>query len=78
MNSLQKLIDFLDKLEESKIYYRLNKIRDSILVEISVPGERWEVEFFADGHTETEIFRSNGEIHDDSVIKKLFNEFSDN
>lgn len=45
---MRKLIDFLEKLEEKKIYYRLNIIRDSIMVEIAVPGQRWEVEFFAD------------------------------
>ena len=48
MNTLNKLIDFLDKLEDRRIYYRLNKIRDGILVEVSVPGQRWEIEFLAD------------------------------
>jgi len=28
------------------------------MVEIAVPGERWEVEFFEDGTVETEIFRA--------------------
>jgi len=46
---MKQLIEFLEALEEKKIYFRLNKIRDSILVEIAVPGERWEVEFFEDG-----------------------------
>lgn len=27
---------FLNELENRKIYYRLNKIRDSILIEISI------------------------------------------
>ena len=62
---MNKLISFLDKLEENKIYYRLNKIRDSILVEIAVPGERWEVEFFGDEHIEIEKFISNGDIYKD-------------
>ena len=28
------------------------------MVLVAVPGERWEVEFFADGEIEVEIFRS--------------------
>jgi hypothetical protein len=74
---MESLIHFLDELEERKIYYRLNKIRDSILVEIAVPGERWEVEFFANGEIEVEKFLSNGEILGKSELKTLFEKFSD-
>jgi len=74
---MESLIHFLDELEERKIYYRLNKIRDSILVEIAVPGERWEVEFFANGEIEVEKFLSNGEILGKSELKTLSEKFSD-
>jgi hypothetical protein len=74
---LDKLIDFLGELETRNIYYKLNKIRDSILVEIAVPGERWEVEFFANGNIEIEKFLSNGEIYNDSEIENLYRLFSD-
>jgi len=37
---MKKLIEFLNALEESGIYYKLNKVRDAIMVEIAVPGER--------------------------------------
>ena len=77
MDKLNKLIDFLEKLEEVKLYYRLNKIRDSILVEIAVPGERWEVEFMADGDIVIEKFLSNGDIFDEKEITILFDKFSD-
>ena len=40
---MRNLLSFLESLEANKIYYRLNKIRDSILVEIAVPGQRWEI-----------------------------------
>lgn len=50
MVGLKELIDFLNQLEDRKIYYRLNKIRtESIMVEVAVPGQRWEVEFMDDG-----------------------------
>ena len=73
---MNKLLDFLDTLEEKNIYYRLNKVRDAIMVEIAVPGERWEVEFFADGHIETEKFISGAVITDESVLEKLISENS--
>ncbi len=46
MDTLKGLINFLNELEEKNIYYRLNKTRDgSIMVEVAVPGQRWEIEF---------------------------------
>lgn len=74
---MRDLIDFLDKLEKNKIYYRLNKVRDGIMVEIAVPGERWEVEFFADGDVQIEKFLSDGKIFNISEIDILFENFSD-
>jgi hypothetical protein len=77
MNTLKNLIEFLNKLEERKIYYRLNKIRDSILVEVTVPGQKWEVEFMADGTIEIEKFISDGKIENESELEVLFRDFSD-
>ena len=77
MDTLNKLIKFLNKLEDSKIYYTLSKIRDSILVSVAVPGERWEIEFMGNGEVECEKFIGNGEIHDAYIIDELFKRFSD-
>lgn len=77
MDKLNQVIDFLERLDSVKIYYRLNKIRDSILVEIAVPGERWEVEFMADGEIVIEKFISNGTIFEQTEIDILFRDFSD-
>ena len=58
-NSLQKLLNFLDDLKQYKIYHRLECNRqEALMVQVAIPGERWEVEFFADGTVEVEIFRS--------------------
>lgn len=77
-NELERLLRFLDRLHQSKIHYRLAHIRDSIMVEIAVPGERWEVEFFADGHLEMERFRSDGTIeNDDELLEQLIAEHAD-
>jgi hypothetical protein len=41
---------------------------------VVVAGERWEVEFFADGHVEVEIFRSTDEAvrEGHELLEKLF------
>ena len=69
---MEHLLDFLNKLEDNHIYYRLNKVRDAILVEIAVPGARWEVEFFPDGSIEVEKFITTGVIEDASALDVLF------
>jgi hypothetical protein len=73
---MKELFDFLDQLESRKIYFTLSRIRDSVLVEVSVPGERWEVEFFADGSVQVEKFKSEGIIYDGSELNVLFAEHS--
>lgn len=74
---MEKVIQFLTELEKRKIYYRLNKIRESILVEVAVPGQRWEIEFFCDNHIEIEKFISDGIIYNQNEIDLLFSQFSD-
>lgn len=74
---MKKLYDFLNKLEQNSIYYKLDKIREeSIMVEVAVPGERWEVEFISDDSIEIEKFKSNGEIFNEDELKVLFSIFS--
>ena len=72
MNAMQKLVHFLQQLEAHHIWYRLEHIRESVLVLISIPGERWEVEFFPDGQVEVEKFTSKGEIENETALDKLW------
>lgn len=75
---LKELIHFLNKLEDKNIFYRLNKVRnEAIMVEISVPGQRWEVEFMEDGTVEIEKFISDGDFYDFKEIETLFKDFGD-
>lgn len=75
---MDKFIGFLERLEKYKIFYKLDKIReDYIMVEIVVPGERWEVEFSADGDIVVERFGSIGDVEGEEAIKYLFDNFSD-
>jgi hypothetical protein len=76
--SLGKLLAFLDRLEELNFSYRLNHVRDSIMVEIVVPSERWEVEFFDNGEIEIERFVSTGvQSIEDESLSQLITEWSD-
>ena len=77
VNAFQKLLDFLVRLDNAKIYYSLARIREeTIAVEVAVPGERWEVEFFADGQVEIEVFSSVGaggiQSGDEALLDRLF------
>ncbi|SMQ77832.1 hypothetical protein SAMN05444673_3094 [Bacillus sp. OV166] len=75
---IKELINFLNKLEESNIFYKLNKVRDeAIMVEITVPGQHCEVEFMNDGTVKIEKFISDGDFYDVKEIEILSNDFSD-
>lgn len=70
---LSKLTKFLDRLDGEDIHYTLTSIReDAVLVGVTVPGQRWEIEFMADGDIEVEVFKSDGEVEDFSIIEELF------
>jgi len=73
MNSLEKLLRFLDRLEEHQIYFQLARYRsEAVMVRVDVPGERWEVEFFADGHVEVEVFYSKTGVEGEEALDRLF------
>jgi len=68
-----RMIVFLNRLDEANIRYTMRHSRDdAVMVNINVPGERWEVEYLADGDIEVEVFRSNGDIREESAVEELF------
>jgi hypothetical protein len=78
MAKLSTLTGFLDRLDGSDIHYTLTSIREgSVLVNVTVPGERWEVEFMEDGEIEIEVFKGDGEVYDFSIIEDLFRSHSE-
>ena len=77
-DNFAKLLAFLNRLEEAKIFFALKRNRyDAVSVEIRVPGEYWEVDFLNDGSVDVERFKSDGEVDEESVLEELFAEFSD-
>lgn len=70
--------EFLNILDKNSIYYKLNKTRpEGIMIEVAVPGQRWEIEFMNDGTVEIEKFISDGLYYGEEELKNLLNEFSD-
>jgi hypothetical protein len=41
------------------------------MVDVAVPGQRWEVEFFADGSIEREVFESLNDVESISNVEGL-------
>ena len=75
---ISDLLEFLDKLKAANIHYVLADPTDgAIMVEISVPGERWEVEFHEGGQIDVEVFVSKGGVRDAELLKDLFHRFTD-
>ena len=62
-----------------RFFIDLSKVRpEAIMVEVAVPGQRWEIEFMDDGTIQIEKFKSAGGVmYDERELEVLFNEFSD-
>lgn len=66
----------LIQLESAKICYKLNKVKEeAIMVEVAVPGQRWEIEFMEDVAVEVEKFVSDGDYYDSQEIETLLKDF---
>jgi hypothetical protein len=80
-DAFRQLLDLLRRLKEAKISHRLQQIReDALMIEVAVPGQRWEIEFVDYGdevQVEVERFVSDGRIDDEKAIDELFAKFSD-
>ena len=77
-SSLADLAAFLRRLEDGRIHFTLTSVREgAVMVQVAVPGQRWEVEFFPDRAVEVEVFHSDGSVGDSSLFEKLFTEHGD-
>ena len=73
-----RLHDFLRELDETRTYYRLTSVRDGAdMVEVALPDERWEIEFFDDRDPEIEVYRSDGQIFGPDKLAELRGLISD-
>lgn len=81
MDNLKKVLDFLNKLDEHGLGYSMEHNReDTLTVLVAVPGERWEVEYHADGEVEVEVFYSGADEEDlegEEALERLFTDYED-
>lgn len=74
----KKLFEIMKRLDEAKIWYAVGSSREGyVKISTDVPGQRWEIEIDDNGDIEFEVFKSDGEIHDENVLTKFIEEFSD-
>jgi hypothetical protein len=74
----ERLLSFLSTLDERHIAYSLSHARDeAVMVEVVVPGERWEVEFLVDGGVDVERFVSAGTLCGEDALDELIAKYGD-
>ncbi len=74
---LERILVVLRRLRDSHIHYRLRHSQDdAISIDVDVPGERWEVDFFENGDVYIEVFRSDGKIDNEKRLEELFRKHS--
>lgn len=65
------IFQLIETLRARGIHFTLASHRENVVMALAaVPGERWEIEIFSDGSLQLEIFRSNGEIYDESGLSQ--------
>jgi hypothetical protein len=72
-DTFSKFLAFLERLAKSDLSYQVLSVRtEAVMVSVSVPGERWEIEFMIDDTIEVEVFKSSGHIGDAIDVERLF------
>jgi hypothetical protein len=70
--SAPKIHEFIRELDSSRTHYVLTSVRaGAVMVQVALPGERWEVEFFDDREPEVEVFRSDGSVFGPEKLDEL-------
>jgi hypothetical protein len=78
MTALTAAAEFCRELESRHMAYDLRIVRDeALMLSVAVPGERWEIEFFDDGHIELERFISKGVVEAPEALSELLARFED-
>lgn len=71
------LYDLLKRLESGRHHFHLGRHRpDSILVSVTICGERIEIDVFDDGHAEMSRFKGNEDVVSGwDAVDKVISEF---
>ena len=70
--------DLLDRLRRAGILYRVApESAGNGVIHVTVQGERWEIEYFANHPIEVEVFISVGQLGGVGALERLFDNHSD-
>jgi len=56
MKAMEQLLEFISRLQEKKIHFTLQCVREAIMVAVVSSARYFEIEFFADGTIEVQTF----------------------
>jgi ATP-dependent Clp protease ATP-binding subunit ClpA len=72
-SGMAKLLQILETLEARRHAYHLSHpARQAIRVGLAHRDERWEVDFFADGHVEVVVFTGSPMAEGEEALRRLF------
>ena len=73
------LYELIKKLEDAHIFFTLGRARpDTILVTLTIVGERTEIDVFDDGHMEvSRFFGDENIVGEDELVNKIIEENRD-
>jgi hypothetical protein len=76
-DGLQRVLDFLDALEDANVHYQIDQMRpDAILVFFTLVGVRVEVDFFVD-RMSYRCFKGHEDVHvDEAMLMELIEQHS--
>ncbi len=79
MSMSHPLYDLLRKLDDAHIYFTLGRHReDTVLVTLTLVGERVEVDVFDDGHMEVSRFPGSEDIvGDEEMVNEIIDKNKD-
>ena len=61
------LYSLLRLLDEQRLWYRIDRHRsESVMITVTIVGERLEIDVFEDGHVEFSRFRGNEDVESDA------------
>ncbi len=74
---MDDFIDFLRHLDKHNIPYDIDRTGDDyVMVNIDIPGERWEVNFSDDGEVAAERFGNMGDVAGQEIMDYLYDNYS--
>lgn len=73
------LLSIIEKLREARIFFSLSVHReDSITILCKLPGKKVEIDVYADGEVDVEVYCSGGEIHDLNYLREIIRDYAEN